>query len=115
VARHRDHHGRAASEEVAISVEAFDPIASTLALGSVAFDNKIDKQGQRRIWPDRAVVGPSSIPSLSDDVMLGTAWIDWPVDTRGWTPASTSSLVQHGCAAMPVPSATGDQASALAP
>jgi hypothetical protein len=30
-------------------------------------------------------------------------------------PASTSSLVQHGCAAMPVPSATGDQASALAP
>jgi hypothetical protein len=28
-------------------------------------------------------LGPSSIPSLSDGVMLGTAWIDRPVDTRG--------------------------------
>src|ERR1700729_2782672 len=35
-------------------------------------------------------LGPSSIPSLGDGVMLGTAWIDWPVDTRGRTPASTS-------------------------
>jgi hypothetical protein len=29
---------------------------------------------------------PSSIPSLGDGVMLGTAWIDRPVDTRGCTP-----------------------------
>ena len=35
-------------------------------------------------------LGPSSIPSLGDGVMLGTAWIDRPVDTRGCTPASTS-------------------------
>jgi hypothetical protein len=27
---------------------------------------------------------PISIPSLGDGVMLGAAWIDWPVDTRGW-------------------------------
>ena len=45
-------------------------------------------------------LGPSSIPSLGDGVMLGTAWIDRPVDTRGCTPASTSSSVQHGSAAM---------------
>ena len=30
-----------------------------------------------------APVGPSSIPSLGDGVMLGTAWIDRPVDTQG--------------------------------
>ena len=28
-------------------------------------------------------LGPSSIPSLGDGVMLGTAWIDRPVDTQG--------------------------------
>src|ERR1700733_3626858 len=26
---------------------------------------------------------PSSSPSLGDRVKLNTAWIDWPVDTRG--------------------------------
>jgi hypothetical protein len=35
-------------------------------------------------------LGPFSIPSFGDGVMLGTAWIDRPVDTRGSTPASTS-------------------------
>jgi hypothetical protein len=30
--------------------------------------------------------------SLSDGVMLGTAWIDRPVETQGCAPASTSSL-----------------------
>jgi hypothetical protein len=34
----------------------------------------------------RGRLGPSSIPSLGDGVMLGTAWIDRPVDTRGCTP-----------------------------
>ena len=29
-----------------------------------------------------ASLGPSSIPSLGDGVMLGTAWIDRPVDTQ---------------------------------
>jgi hypothetical protein len=28
-------------------------------------------------------LGPSSIPSPGDGVMLGTAWIDRPVDTQG--------------------------------
>ena len=31
-------------------------------------------------------LGPSSIPSLGDGVMLGTAWIDRPVDTQGCAP-----------------------------
>jgi hypothetical protein len=31
-------------------------------------------------------LSPSSIPSLSDGVMLGTAWIDRPVDTQGCAP-----------------------------
>jgi hypothetical protein len=31
-------------------------------------------------------LGPSSIPSLSDGVMLGTSWIDRPVDTQGCAP-----------------------------
>jgi hypothetical protein len=48
-------------------------------------------------------LGPSSIPSLGDGVMVGSAWIDRPVDTQGCAPASTSSLAQHGCAAMPKP------------
>jgi hypothetical protein len=41
---------------IAITQAAFDAIASTLALGSVGFENKIDEQGQRLIWLDRAVV-----------------------------------------------------------
>jgi hypothetical protein len=67
-------------------------------------------------WPPESRrVGPSSIPSLSYGVMLGAAWIDRPVDTRDCTPASTSLPVQHERAAMPVPPATGDLTSALAP
>jgi hypothetical protein len=31
----------------------------------------------------RGHLSPSSIPSLGDGVMLGTAWIDRPVDTQG--------------------------------
>jgi hypothetical protein len=31
-------------------------------------------------------LGLSSIPSLGDGVMLGTAWIDRPVDTQGRAP-----------------------------
>jgi hypothetical protein len=41
---------------IAISQAAFDAIASTLALGSMNFENKTDEHGQRLIWPDRAVV-----------------------------------------------------------
>ena len=41
---------------IAISVEAFDPIASTLPLGSVGYENATNEQGQRLIWLDRAVV-----------------------------------------------------------
>lgn len=41
---------------IAISVEAFDAIARTLALGSVGYENKTDENGDRLIWLDRAVV-----------------------------------------------------------
>ena len=37
-----------------------------------------------RRWPrSDASLGPISIPSLGNGVMLGTAWIDRPVDTQG--------------------------------
>jgi hypothetical protein len=41
---------------IATSVEAFESIARTLPLGSVGFENKIDENGDRLIWLDRAVV-----------------------------------------------------------
>jgi hypothetical protein len=104
---------------IAITVEAFEAIASTLPLGSVGYQNEINERGERLIWLDHAVVarlramrgrGESysdvilriavegarhsllavaqsrPIPSLSDGVMLGAAWIDRPVDTQGCAP-----------------------------
>jgi hypothetical protein len=60
-----------------------------------------DRRSANTIGPSSdPSLGQSSIPSLSDGVMLGTAWIDRPVDTRGALPASTSSPAQHGSAAM---------------
>jgi hypothetical protein len=41
---------------IAISQAAFDAIASTLALGSVGYENETDADGNRLIWLDRAVV-----------------------------------------------------------
>jgi hypothetical protein len=41
---------------IAISQAAFDAIASTLALGSVGFENATDEHGQRLIWLDHGVV-----------------------------------------------------------
>jgi hypothetical protein len=71
---------------IAISVGGFEAIAPTLPLGSVGYENAVDDKGQRLIWLDRVVVDPSSIPSLGGGVMLGTAWIDRPVDTQGRAP-----------------------------
>jgi len=82
---------------IAISVEAFEAIARTLPLGSVGYEAKANERGQRTVWLEaggqRAIgtrsdrsLGPSSIPSLGDGVMLGTAWIDRPVDTQGCAP-----------------------------
>jgi hypothetical protein len=39
-----------------IDKAAFAAIARTLPLGNVAFENKIDEEGNRLIWLDRAVV-----------------------------------------------------------
>jgi hypothetical protein len=41
---------------IAITVEAFEAIARTLALGSVGYENQINERGERLIWLDRAVV-----------------------------------------------------------
>ena len=62
---------------IAITQAAFDAIAATLSLGSVGYENATNERGERLIWLDR-----TSIPSLSDGVMLGMAWIDRPVDTQ---------------------------------
>jgi hypothetical protein len=35
---------------IAISQVAFDAIARTLPLGSVAFENAVDERGERLIW-----------------------------------------------------------------
>ena len=41
---------------IAISQAAFEAIARTLPLGSVAFENKIDANGDRLIWLEPSVV-----------------------------------------------------------
>jgi hypothetical protein len=41
---------------IAITQAAFDAISTTLPLGNVSFENKIDENGERLIWLDRAVV-----------------------------------------------------------
>jgi hypothetical protein len=41
---------------IAISQAAFESIARTLPLGSVAFENKIDENGDRLIWLEPNVV-----------------------------------------------------------
>jgi hypothetical protein len=41
---------------IAITPEAFEAIASTLALGSVGFENATNERGERLIWLDHAVV-----------------------------------------------------------
>jgi hypothetical protein len=42
--------------QIAISVEAFEAIASTLPLGSVSFENKTNEHGERLIWLEPRVV-----------------------------------------------------------
>ena len=41
---------------IAISQAAFEAIARTLPLGSVAFENKTHENGNRRIWLEPRVV-----------------------------------------------------------
>jgi hypothetical protein len=37
---------------IAITVEAFDPVAKTLPLGTVAYEPNVDAEGLRQIWLD---------------------------------------------------------------
>jgi hypothetical protein len=41
---------------IAISVEAFEAIASTLPLASVGYENEANERGERLIWLDHAVL-----------------------------------------------------------
>jgi hypothetical protein len=45
---------------IAITVEAFEAIARTLPLGSVAVDPETNERGERYVWLDHAVVTVSS-------------------------------------------------------
>jgi hypothetical protein len=60
--------------KIAITVEAFEAIASTLPLGSVGYENEANERGERLIWLEpnvvnrlRAVRGPDE--SYSDVIL----------------------------------------------
>jgi hypothetical protein len=65
---------------IAISVEAFEAIASTLPFGSVGYENQINERGERLIWLDHAVVNRLRTmrrPGESfSDVILGTLTLE---------------------------------------
>jgi hypothetical protein len=42
--------------KIAISVEAFEAIAATLALGSVGYENETNERGERYVWLEPNVV-----------------------------------------------------------
>jgi hypothetical protein len=56
----------------AITEQAFLAIASTLALGSVGFENPVNKNGERLIWLDRGVV--DRLRSLWGPVRATPTW-----------------------------------------
>jgi hypothetical protein len=65
---------------IAISVEAFEAIATTLPLGNVAFENKTNEQGQRLIWLDRAMVDRLRAmrgPGETGGPLVGLGQRDW--------------------------------------
>ena len=81
---------------IAISQAAFDAIASTLALGSVGYENKTNANGERLIWLEPAVIerlramrGPGESYS---DVILRLAAVGQRV-TQASAPFSSSPLV----------------------
>jgi hypothetical protein len=41
---------------ISITEQAFLAIASTLALGSIGFENPVNENGERLIWLERAAV-----------------------------------------------------------
>jgi hypothetical protein len=63
---------------IAITQAAFDAIASTLPLGGVAYENKVNERGERLIWLEpnavnrlKAMRGPGE--SYSDVILRPTA------------------------------------------
>jgi hypothetical protein len=59
---------------IAISIEAFEAIAKTLALGSVGYENAANEKGERLVWLDpdmvarlRSLRGPGE--SYSDVIL----------------------------------------------
>ena len=107
---------------IPISAEAFEAMARTLPLGSVGYENEINERGSSG-RPSASAIGTRfdaqsrpifySLPQRRCYARRGVdrlASRDAGLHSRFHVPS-----VQHGCAAMPVPSVTGDQASALAP
>ena len=78
---------------LSITEQAFLAIASTLALGSVGFENPVNENGERLIWLERSVVdrlrslrGPGE--SYSDVILRLGVGSDWPRKHDGprlWT------------------------------
>jgi hypothetical protein len=71
---------------IAISAAAFDALATTLPLGSVAVEPKVNEKGEREIWlaPDivnnlRALRGPGESYS---DVICGWSSSRWAAAAR---------------------------------
>ncbi|MGA8444810.1 MAG: hypothetical protein WB766_06395 [Roseiarcus sp.] len=83
---------------ISIPIAAYEAICATLPAGNVAVEPEANAKGEaHRLAGGRD--GGSSIPSLGDGVMLGTAWIDRPVDTQGRAPCFhvlLSAAWKHG-------------------
>jgi hypothetical protein len=81
---------------IAITVEAFEAIASTLPLGSVGYENAVNERGERLIWLDYAVVsrlralrGPAK--SYSDVILKAGKGYDANETTEAMTEARNDS------------------------
>jgi hypothetical protein len=58
---------------ISITEQAFIAIASTLALGSVGFENPVNENGERLIWLERSVVDrpfPQAVTQIEFDDVL---------------------------------------------
>jgi hypothetical protein len=90
--------------KIAISVEAFEAIASTLPLGSVAYEPELDAKGERHIWLEPAVLARLRAmrgrgESYSDVIMLLAGRASRPrrpLSSLGGPPAALCASTRHG-------------------
>jgi hypothetical protein len=99
---------------IAISQAAFDAIAATLSLGSVGYENATNERGERLIWLEDAMADHLFPTQRRCYARHG---VDRPASRHAGPalPASTSSLVQHGRAAMLKPMIDNPLASLRCP